>query len=154
MTHNFTKVIHPYDIKFEWQKRSMPVFIKIEFKNDRLSITGVEGPLPSGNCRGGAGQIRIDGDETHFSITRYSHGWNETTVKALMDIWKKWHLNDMHAECIHQEEKGIKYNDDPKNVCDVCGYKIGSGWTFRDVPESVLNWLIWLPDTDRQPAWV
>ena len=31
-------------------------FCKIQFENGRLSITGVIGPMPSGNCSGGAGQ--------------------------------------------------------------------------------------------------
>lgn len=31
-------------------------FCKIQFEDSRLSITGVIGPMPSGNCRGGAGQ--------------------------------------------------------------------------------------------------
>lgn len=29
-------------------------------------------------------------------------------LKRILDIWKKYHLNDMHAECIHQEEAGIR----------------------------------------------
>lgn len=47
------KVIHPFDTLIG--KRFAPVFIKIEIKNkDKgkvLSISGVEGPLQSGNCR-------------------------------------------------------------------------------------------------------
>ena len=31
-------------------------FCEIQFENGRLSITGVIGPMPSGDCRGGAGQ--------------------------------------------------------------------------------------------------
>ena len=30
-------------------------FCEIQFENGRLSITGVIGPMPNGNCRGGAG---------------------------------------------------------------------------------------------------
>lgn len=29
-------------------------------------------------------------------------------LKRILDIWKEYHLNDMHAECIHQEEAGIR----------------------------------------------
>lgn len=28
-------------------------------------------------------------------------------LKRILDIWKEYHLNDMHAECIHQEEAGM-----------------------------------------------
>lgn len=29
-------------------------------------------------------------------------------LKRILDIWKEYHLNDMHAECIHQEEAGMR----------------------------------------------
>lgn len=29
-------------------------------------------------------------------------------LKRILDIWKEYHLNDMHVECIHQEEAGIR----------------------------------------------
>lgn len=38
--------------------------------------------------------------------------------------------------------------------CPVCGYKYGSEWLKREVPEDVLQWLHALPDTDIKPAWV
>lgn len=38
-------------------KRNANVFCKIQFVDGKLSITGVEGPLKSGNCLGSCGQI-------------------------------------------------------------------------------------------------
>lgn len=38
--------------------------------------------------------------------------------------------------------------------CDVCGYEYGSKWLFESVPEEVIDFLVSLPDTDREPAWV
>lgn len=29
-------------------------------------------------------------------------------LKRILDIWKEYHLNDMHVECIHQEEAGMR----------------------------------------------
>lgn len=29
-------------------------------------------------------------------------------LKRILDIWKEYHLNDMHAKCIHQEEAGMR----------------------------------------------
>ena len=29
-------------------------------------------------------------------------------LKRILDIWKEYHLNDMHAECVHQEEAGMR----------------------------------------------
>jgi len=38
--------------------------------------------------------------------------------------------------------------------CPECGYKYGTSWNREEVPQGVLDFLISLPDTDRQPAWV
>lgn len=39
-------------------------------------------------------------------------------------------------------------------ACPVCGYKYGSKWLKREVPEDVLEFLVGLPNTDKTPAWV
>lgn len=71
-----------------------------------------------------------------------------------------WHLNDMHAECVHQEALGITYQNDPDHECfepgcmreiertnawgevviETVGYKIGSQWLRRDLPANVIAW--------------
>lgn len=38
--------------------------------------------------------------------------------------------------------------------CEVCGYRYGSAWLREDVPQSVIEWLQGLPETDLKPAWV
>ena len=38
--------------------------------------------------------------------------------------------------------------------CPTCGYKYGSAWLKRDVPQDVLDFLRSLPDTDLTPTWV
>ena len=53
------KVISPCICKVYTRRGNEDVtraFCKIEFDGTRLSITGVIGPMPSGNCRGSAGQ--------------------------------------------------------------------------------------------------
>ncbi len=52
----------------------------------------------------------------------------------------KWHLNDMHAECPHQEERGETYQTHPAAVCPDCGYELGSAWTRRELPPEVIAW--------------
>ncbi len=52
----------------------------------------------------------------------------------------KWHLNDMHAECTHQEARGETYATHPDAMCPDCGYKLGSAWLKRDLPADVLAW--------------
>lgn len=38
--------------------------------------------------------------------------------------------------------------------CPVCGYKYGSTWLKKEVPQEVIDWLFNLPDADITPAWV
>ena len=52
----------------------------------------------------------------------------------------KWHLNDMHAECEHQQARGETYQTHPGAVCPDCGYKLGSAWTKRELPADVVKW--------------
>ena len=52
----------------------------------------------------------------------------------------KYHLNDMHAECIHQEARGETYATHPGAECPDCGYKLGSAWQRRELPAEVIAW--------------
>lgn len=57
----------------------------------------------------------------------------------------KWHLNDLHAECVHQEARGETYQTHPDATCPDCGYRLGSAWTKRDLPAEVISWFDSLP---------
>lgn len=132
-------------------------YCKIDWNGTRLSITGVEGPLPSGNCRGSAGQISETIGEHiagRYDDVTYAPGWSFDLVGKFLDVWDTWHLNDMRSNCAHQHERGITYDAAPKYVCPTCDYKIGSSWLTEPVPLDVLAFLVQLPETDRQPAWV
>ena len=107
------------------------VYIKIETK-DHLSISGVIGPLRSGNARGSCGQIdmnfkhrRNEDDDTRYKdrlippeAFKFAKGWDRTKWLDLLDIWKRWHLKDI-----------------------------------KTVPKDVLEFIKQLPDADKQPAW-
>lgn len=102
-----------------WRKRPVDIFVKAEFNNGRLSISGVIGPLPSGNASGGCGQIdmdfshrnpedndkRYDNPISPEEIT-FAKGWNKDLWWDFLDVWKQWHLNDMKPGCKHQRELG------------------------------------------------
>lgn len=38
--------------------------------------------------------------------------------------------------------------------CPVCGYKYGTEWKKEEVPQDVIEWLMNLPDTETEPAWI
>jgi hypothetical protein len=143
----FTKVIMPGRVLPAWRKRAMRVFVEIIWTGERLSIHGVEGPLPSGNSSGSAGQIRLDD-------VRPADGWNAGMVAVLQKVWDRWHLNDMKAGCWHQRELGWDADKHISKPCPVCSYKYGTAWLSEDVPEHVLEFLAGLPDSPVTPAWV
>lgn len=114
--------------------RPASIYIKVEYKAQRLSITGVVGPLPSGNCLGGCGQIEMEfkhedkaEDDTRWnyltgpSSINFAKGWTPNQWYKLLHIWHVYHLNDMNK---------------------------------LTVPDETLEYLKALPDTDKTPAWV
>lgn len=147
---SFTKVVRIGTVKPEYAKSPYSVFVKIDWDGRKLRIAGVEGPTSGGNARGGCGQI----DMHEWPVKTYAPGWDAAMVGKLRDIWGRWHLNDMHAECEHQRARGESWQTHPEAVCPDCGYRLGSGWRHEDVPQAVTEWLKGLPDADRQPAWI
>ena len=59
---------------------------------------------------------------------------DKTIYLEILRLWKNYHLNWMHAGCEHQKE------DTPVgDVCPVCGYRFGSAWLYREIPEKDLE---------------
>jgi len=151
-----------------YRGRAYSIFCKIEFKDGRLSISGVEGPLPSGNCLGACGQIDMHLRDQQDTITP-APGWDRDKLAHFFAIWNRWHLNDMRAGSPAQMAELAKhtYPGQPTSHYDWAkqtlaaaglepdnGYSYGSAWLTEEVPDSVIEWLTGLPDTDVQPAWV
>jgi len=83
------------------------IFCKIEIKEGRLSISGVIGPLPSGDARGSCGQIdETLKEELNAGRLKLAAGWDLVTFQKFLEVWDKWHLNDMRAACEHQRAAG------------------------------------------------
>lgn len=143
-------------------------------KGTKLSISGVIGPRHNGHAMGGAGRIDMEflhADETQNdprysmddlikpSEMHFQEGWNREKWLKLLDIWHRWHLNDMRAGCEHQRAMGWKCNDhhDKKTfkgeACPVCGYSIGSSWLTEELPPEVVEFLINLPESSAKYPW-
>jgi hypothetical protein len=101
-------------------------------RQNYLSIMGVIGALPSGNSRGGCGQINMefahrnpaDNDKRYAnpikpSVINFAKGWNAEKWYDLLDIWKKYHMQ-----------------------------------TTNTIPIAVKTFLVNLPDGDKKPAWI
>lgn len=109
------KIINPWTEKIN--NIDYNVFIKIAYTNGKLSLTGVVGPYRSGNCAGSCGQIIMDFKEydnrgfMSLDDITPATGWDRAMIKTLLDIWDKWHLNDMQSACEHQRALGWTYED-------------------------------------------
>lgn len=79
---------------------------------------------------------------------------SNTTFKKLYKLWKNWHLNDLHAGTIKQEQalddakkSGVKlnsYEDSCKylesiGLLEDDGYKYGSAWLYRAIPKDTMT---------------
>lgn len=132
-------------------KDGMNVYCSVTYENGHLSITGVEGPSPSGDAKGACGQIHP------VRVNEFAKGWTPELLEKFNTIWEEWHLNDMKASCQHQRTLGWEkdgYDKHPSEPCPTCGYKFGTAWNRIDIPEEVLSFLRDLPDADKIPAWV
>lgn len=151
------------------------LFCKVEFRHlgdnptSELSITGVIGPRRTGNSMGGCGQIDMEfshrnskhNDERYNSpITpsqiKFAEEWNKELWLDLLDVWKKYHLNTMHAGCEHQRKYGMERNPDKYlgKRCLDCGYKFGTDWKSETIPQFTLSFLRGLPNSKIIPAWI
>ncbi len=97
----FKKVVNPCLCKVNSTKFLFHAYAKIEYDGKCLSISGVVGPTPNGNCSGSCGQcvdeIR-DGQPEGL--------WTDEMLAKFCDVWKRWHLNDMRPYCEHQKALG------------------------------------------------
>lgn len=181
--NNFSKVCEVGSIKID--NRLASIFIKIEFNDDKLSITGVEGALSNGNALGSCGQIefgywhfnQLHNDRRYADLKmpddiNYTDAWDSLAWVMLLNVWSKYHLNDMTPGCVHQEKlkKSLKsflgnefFNADNYSrvmeisefkQCSVDGYCYGSAWKRTEIPANIISFLESLPRATRQPAWV
>lgn len=143
-------------VEIRWQDRNGGM---------ELSLSGVEGPMRSGNCKGSCGQI-VD----HLQIDRYASGWDRSTVTRLVEVWDRWHLNRMRAgtpaqqrflEAHRDEYPGypISHYDWAKAALTRAGlqpddgYSYGSKWLSEEVPDDVVQWLHDLPEPTKTYPW-
>lgn len=142
------------------------LFVTIKYGDGELSITGVEGPKRNGDCLGSCGQCR----DAPLAVTDFAPGWNESMSRKLVEIWKRWHLNGMRAGSKAQEDwlranpvNAVYPESHYEKACaalaaaglhpDADGYRYGSAWKREEVPQSVIAWLMDLPDSDRPHPW-
>ena len=74
-----------------------------------------------------------------------------STYKEILRLWKRWHLNDLHAGCTHQRAMGWEregYDKHPSEPCPKCGYKFGSAWQYEAISTNDLQSIMGLIGID------
>jgi hypothetical protein len=164
--NQFTKTVRLGTIA-SYGGRHISIFCFVEYRDGRLSITGVEGPTASGNCIGGAGQIDMH-LRSQIGDIRPAPAWDRSMLDRFFAVWKEHHLNDMKAGSPDQRaflrDNGLEaagyegicevlaeagLNPDPNYQHDGQPYRYGSAWLREEVPQDVLDFLRNLPDADR-----
>lgn len=102
------------------------------------------------------GQIEVTLRKIHTSkLILFNGNISEENFLKLLDIWDRWHLNDLNAGCIHQRDllkKIINHDYEylitlPEfNQCSKCGYKYGSAWLFEKLPKDIIQFIKSLED--------
>ena len=162
--NDFTKTVRLGSAR-TYGGRYYSTYCRIKFIDGKLSISGVEGPLPSGNALGSCGQI-----DMHLKpedIEKLAPGWTRGKISNFLKVWGRYHLNDMKAGTSEQQAElrkhtfpgyPVSHYDWATEVLDNAGlnneYKYGSAWLREEVPQVALDFLQSLPDTDKAPAWV
>ena len=146
-----------------------PIFCAIIFTEGKLSISGVVGPTRNGNAEGSCGQINP------VQVEEFNKHWTPEKLQKFNKIWDEHHLNNMNTGTLEQDnfiremkKTGWKYEyveacdflkakdlyEVPHPVCEGLSYRYGDAWSFREIPEEVLQFLKDLPETEVIPAWV
>ena len=124
------------------------VFIEVRLSDKgALGLSGVIGPLQSGNARGSCGQV-VDELTDIIPVAP----WTRESITELVSVWRKWHLNDMRAGCEHQRSLGWD-NSKLSEPCPTCGYKYGTAWLREELPATVIEWFEELPETTIPYPW-
>ncbi len=112
------------------------VFCTIEIREDgELSITGVIGPYSNGDCAGSCGQIYDS-----ITVNKPAPGWTKCKIKKFIEVWKRWHLNNMRPNCIHQTpENGF----DPSREVEIYKYMLKTEYFTkqREIKNEAIEWL-------------
>lgn len=123
------------------------VSVEMRYENGRLAICGDIWNAHHTDC--------VSCGQNLDTIREYV---SDPTFLELYDLWKNWHLNDMHAGTEAQEKILKEYFTDGKRydyetACNVLGahgmltdynyihngkpYRYGTAWLKRDIPADV-----------------
>ena len=130
------------------------LIINISLEEGNLSFDGsLYHPI-----RDAHGQI-----QNHLSLLeplRFNEGWNKDKLDELLEVWNRWHLNDLRAGSPDQESalreieilgdyypqavaylESLGLQPDPNYLVDGKPYSYGTHWLKEEIPEEVIKYL-------------
>lgn len=143
----FDRIVRPASV-ITWHSEANPravddVFARIQWSGSRLSVTGVEGPKPYGDAWGGCGQIVMHARD-HVGGWLPAGDFTEAQMHRFIELWDRWHLNDMRAGCEHQRaEKWDERPIDPSKPLNSYGKH------FEGQSRDSWNMLSWVRPTEH-----
>jgi hypothetical protein len=112
-----------------------------ELGGRRLAITGEIQRRGAADIDAGGQLDRTLVEYAEGGQIQYAEGWSYDRLIRLCRVWRRWHLNDMRAECEHQRLWGWTWETNPSFPCPVCGYKLGSEWKVEELSPAVLEYI-------------
>jgi len=149
----------------EYNNKRAKVHCSIKYENGKLSISGVVGAKKNGNATGSSGQM-YDSILENMENFNFAPEWDKIKAFQFVEYWKEWHLNDMTAGTpkpeafIKESEKTNKYDYTlacealkKANLYDDNGYKYGTAWLSKEIPDNVIKFLDGLSEASKPCAW-
>ena len=144
MTRESDKVIVDIDLRLEQMNR-LTIYHRQITSAMVLSITGQIGSERNGSWGQIADEILPHKMNPYLMVM----GLND--LADLVEIWKRWHLNDLRAGCIHQSNsahldgngnwlRGQEWSamiEEQRALCPL-NYSYGSAWLVEELPDSVI----------------
>lgn len=118
----YIKVVELY--KFDKRFGYIEIHLKENEKHQTvLSIVG--------SMKGSHGQIR---ERIMEEFKDYKK------IVRICEVWERWHLNNLHAGCVHQREFEKEPYEKHKGChCDICNYTYGHDWQFEEIPQEIID---------------
>lgn len=60
-------------------------------------------------------------------------------IKRICEVWKRYHLNGIHAGCEHQRHLEHEAFEHIREICPVCGYSFGTAWRCEELPAEIIE---------------
>jgi len=140
--------IFSVDIKVKKEKKEKKEKMTIDHKKITgfyvLSISGNE-KKASKWLGGGQNYKGILTEINDDNIKEYYH--DKYKIIEIIDIWKRWHLNDLQPNCKHQKSFDCNVSnfeelaDKQTKKCPQ-GYKYGSAWLVEPLPVDIIQQLL------------